>query len=80
MLGASWCPYCYKARKYFVDNKVSYCEYDIEDDSKGEQMYARINTNPTMPLGIPILFIGSYTLSGFDEHSIKKLLSKDKTL
>ena len=79
MLGASWCPYCYKARKYFVDNNVSYCEYDIEDNGKGEGMYARINNNPTMPLGIPVLFIGDYQFSGFDQRSVEKLLSKTKS-
>lgn len=78
MLGASWCPYCYKARRYFVDNEVSYCEYDIEDNGKGEQMYAQINTHPTMPLGIPVLFIGDYKFSGFDQRSIEKALSATK--
>ena len=78
MLGTSWCPYCYKARRYFVNNEVSYCEYDIEDNDKGEQMYERINTNPTMPLGIPVLFIGDYTFSGFDQHRIEKALSETK--
>ncbi|MCK4705514.1 MAG: hypothetical protein KAT90_08550 [Gammaproteobacteria bacterium] len=78
MLGAIWCPYCYKARKYFVDNEVSYCEYDIEDNGKGEQMYADINTNPTTPLGIPVIFIGDYTFSGFDQRRVEKALSETK--
>jgi glutaredoxin len=78
MLGASWCPYCYKARKYFVEHEISYCEYDIEDNDKGEQMYARINNNPTMPLAIPVLFIGDYQFIGFDPRSIEKALSESK--
>ena len=78
MLGTSWCPYCYKARRYFVNNKISYCEYDIEKNAKGKNMYDGINNNPTMPLGIPVLFIGDYSLSGFDEPSVEKLLSEIK--
>ncbi|MDH5388493.1 MAG: glutaredoxin family protein [Gammaproteobacteria bacterium] len=79
MLGAIWCPYCYKARKYFLNNEISYCEYNIEDNGEGEQMYADINTNPLMPLGIPVLFIGDYTFSGFDQRRIEKALSEIKS-
>ena len=79
MLGASWCPYCYKARKYFVENQISYCEYDIEDDDRGTQMYSQINNRSNIPgmqpLGIPILFIGDYQFSGFEERRIKKALA-----
>lgn len=78
MLGATWCPYCYKARKYFIDNEVSYCEYDIEDDGKGKQIYTEMDKNPMLPLGIPVLLIGDYKLSGFDQRSIEKALSINK--
>ena len=78
MLGASWCSYCYKARKYFTDSEISYCEYDIEDNGEGEQMYADLSNNPLMPVGIPVLYIGDFKLSGFDQRSIEKALSISK--
>ncbi|MDT8452224.1 MAG: glutaredoxin family protein [Gammaproteobacteria bacterium] len=84
MLGASWCPYCYKARKYFVANEINYCEYNIEDDAQGTQRYAQINSasnNPAMqPLGIPILFIGDYLFSGFEEARIEQALAATEAL
>lgn len=83
MLSTSWCPYCYKARRYFVNNEVSYCEYDIEKDNKGRNMYDHANryANQTgIPLGTPILFIGDHQLSGFDEDRIEELLLKLKLL
>ena len=83
MLGTSWCPYCNKARKYFVNNKISYCEYDIEKNARGKQMYDAIDSKRNqmgMPLGIPVLLIGDYQLSGFDEDNIKKALTKLKPL
>lgn len=84
MLGASWCPYCYKARKYFVANEINYCEYDIEDGAQGTQRYAQINSasnNPAMqPLGIPILFIGDYQFSGFNEARIKQALAATEAI
>ena len=84
MLGASWCPYCDKARKYFVANEINYCEYDIEDDAQGTRKYAQINSsssNPGMqPLGIPILFIGDSLFSGFDEARIEQALAATEAL
>ena len=84
MLGSSWCPYCYKARQYFTNKKVSYCEYNIEDDGEGQRLYSELNKAqnlpPGMPLGIPIIFIGERWLSGYDEHAIEKALSTLKPL
>jgi len=71
MLGAWWCTYCYKARKYFNNNKISYCEYDIEHTKKGEQMYQKLNGR-----GIPLLLIGKHQINGFDEYSIERALSE----
>lgn len=83
MLSTSWCPYCYEARRYFARNEISYCEYDIEVDIRGKNMYDEANKyadRTGMPLGTPVLFIGDHQTSGFDEDRIEKLLSKDKTL
>lgn len=83
MLSTLWCPYCYKARKYFLQNKISYCEYNVEDNGKGEQMYADINRSSSttgMPLGVPILFIGDYQFSGFEQQRIEKALATLKPL
>lgn len=78
MLATPWCPYCYQARKYFLHNNISYCEYNVEDGSKGEQMYTEINQSISatgMPLGVPILFIGDYTFSGFEKARIEQALA-----
>ena len=83
MLSTSWCPYCYEARRYFAHSEISYCEYDIEVDIRGKNMYDEANKyadRTGMPLGTPVLFIGDHQTSGFDEDRIEKLLSKDKTL
>jgi glutaredoxin 3 len=83
MLSTSWCPYCYEARRYFTNNEISYCEYDIEVDARGKNMYDDANKyadQTGMPLGTPVLFIGDHQLSGFDQNRVEKLLSEDKTL
>lgn len=71
MLGTSWCPYCYEARLYFEHNKVNYCEYDIETSPVGEKLYNDVNGQ-----SIPILLIGPYRISGFDENRFEQLMSK----
>ena len=83
MLSTTWCPYCDKARRYFINNEISYCEYDIKNNAKGKQMYDDVNSHENqtgMPLGVPILFIGKYQFSGFNEDSIKKILASNKAL
>lgn len=69
MLSTRWCPYCYQARRYLTDNNISYCEYDIESSAKGEKLFNDVNGQV-----IPVLLIDKYTMSGFDEARLEKLL------
>ena len=69
MLSTRWCPYCYQARRYLTDNNISYCEYDIEGSAKGEKLFNDVNGQV-----IPVLLIDKYTMSGFDEARLEKLL------
>lgn len=71
MLGTSWCPYCYEARRYFELNDVNYCEYDVEKSPIGEKLYNDVNGQ-----SIPILLIGPYRISGFDETRFEQLMSR----
>ena len=71
MLGAWWCTYCYQARRYFQNNEISYCEYDIEQSAEGKRMYEKVNGR-----GIPVLLIGDHQLNGFDERSVESLLAE----
>jgi glutaredoxin len=71
MLGTWWCPYCYQARRYLTENNISYCEYDIEHSADGEKLFNDVNGQV-----IPVLLIGKYTISGFDEARLENLLRK----
>ena len=70
MLGTWWCPYCSQARRYFFDNNISYCEYDIEKSAIGKKLYDDANGS-----AIPVLIIGRYLLQGYDTNSIDKALT-----
>lgn len=70
MLSTWWCHYCYKARKYFTKNNITYCEYDIENSAEGARLYKMVGVDAT-----PILLIGNNYLIGFDENQVDTALS-----
>ena len=70
MLGAWWCRYCYAAKKYFQQNNIHYCEYDMEQTEKGKQLYEEYGG------GLPVLIIGKYKLNGYSERQIETALSR----
>lgn len=74
MLGAWWCTYCYQAKKYFQRNKISYCEFDMENTVEGRRLYEKNGGG-----AVPILFIGEYQLSGFSEQRIEAALARLKS-
>ncbi len=70
MLGAWWCSYCYQTKRYFQQNNIHYCEYDMESTHKGKQLYQQSGSGP-----IPVLLIGEYQLKGFNEQQIEAALA-----
>ena len=73
LLGTWWCPSCYQARRYLSENQVSYCEYDIERSAEGEKLFNDVNGRV-----IPVLLIGDYMMSGFDEQRIEQILARSR--
>jgi len=70
MLGAWWCSYCYKAKKYFQENKIHYCEYDMENTAIGKKLYREHGSG-----AVPMLLIGQYQINGYSEQQIEYALS-----
>jgi glutaredoxin len=73
MLGAWWCSYCYQAKKYFQRNNIHYCEYDMENTPEGKRLYEEHGGG-----AVPIMLIGKYQLSGFDERQIEAAITATK--
>lgn len=70
MLGAWWCTYCYKAKKYFQKNEIHYCEYDMENTAEGKRLYEKHGGG-----AVPILLIGKHKISGYSEQQIEQALT-----
>lgn len=73
MLGAWWCSYCYQAKRYFQNNSINYCEYDMENTEKGKQLYEENGGG-----AVPLILIGNYRLQGFNPEMIEAALAETK--
>jgi glutaredoxin len=69
MLGASWCRYCRAARSYLVAAGINYCEFDIEQSSRGAELYAASGVGV-----IPVVYIGEDLIVGFDRDELTEVL------
>jgi glutaredoxin len=65
MLGAWWCTYCYQAKRYFQNNNISYCEYDMENDPVGIRLYQDHGGGV-----VPVFIIGDKLIRGYDPQLI----------
>lgn len=75
--GASWCPYCNKARELLDDKNIPYIYYDIEDLKLNKQELQKklrpwIGDYST----IPIIFYGDMFIGGFS--SLQLMFTKPK--
>ena len=73
MLGAWWCTYCYKAKKYFQKKNIHYCEYDMENTLEGRRLYEKHGAG-----AVPIMLIGDHQLNGFNERQIEAAIATIK--
>ena len=69
MLSAEWCPYCRRARRFFVEENINYCEHDIENSEMGRRLYEQSDVKV-----IPIITINEDVLVGFSRHQILQTL------
>ena len=73
MLSAEWCTYCRRARRFFVDQSINYCEHDIETSETGRRLYEQSEVKV-----IPIIRIRDELLVGYSKPEIKHaLMSND---
>lgn len=73
MLGAWWCGSCHHAKRFFQNNNIHYCEYDVEKTVIGKQLYQQHGAG-----AVPTLLIGEYRLIGFSEQRIAAALALSK--
>lgn len=65
------CSFCKAAKAFFKEHNVAYTEHDVAADrEKAQEMIQKSGQ-----MGVPVIFIGSDMIIGFDEDRVKQLLS-----
>jgi glutaredoxin len=76
MYSTKHCPVCMKARRWLLDNKIPYTEYDIEKDQAAVTRLQEKGAAQKVPTtGVPIFEIGGRLIPGFDPGTIAKMLA-----
>jgi glutaredoxin len=76
MYSTKHCPVCMKARRWLLDNKIPYTEYDIEKDQAAAKRVQEKGAAQNIPTsGVPIFEIGGRLIPGFDPGAIAKVLA-----
>lgn len=75
MLGAGWCGYCNRARAFFDEKSVAYCEYDIETTQRGAELYQRSRVGV-----IPVIYVRDEVIVGFNRDELLQTLIAENVL
>ncbi len=70
MYSTSWCGYCKKARKYFIEKNINFVDYDIERDKNAKRAYDAMGAK-----GVPVILVGKKRMNGFSVEGFNNLLS-----
>jgi len=71
LYSTTWCGYCKKAKRWFLQNNIPFTEYDTEKSERGRRDYKKMNGR-----GVPIIKIGTKRLNGFSPNSLTQVLRK----
>lgn len=65
------CHFCHAAKEFFKENNIAFTDYDVSSDA--EKRAEMVQKSGQM--GVPVIFIDSDMVIGFDEYKVKKLLN-----
>lgn len=64
------CHFCHAAKEFFKEHNIAFTDFNVgEDVAKRDEMVQKSGQ-----MGVPVIFIDSDMVIGFDEARIKKLL------
>ena len=66
----SWCPYCDKARDFFISRGISFTEYDIEKDENAAARKNRLDRKN----GVPFVMINGRGIHGWSAAAYEQAL------
>lgn len=64
------CHFCHAAKEFFKENNITFTDYNVaEDNARRTEMLERSGQ-----MGVPVIFIESEMIIGFNEKRLKDLL------
>ena len=64
------CHFCHMAKEFFKKNNIAFTDYDVStDQAKRAEMIERSGQ-----MGVPVIFIDSEMVIGFNESRLKEML------
>jgi len=64
------CHFCQMSKEYFKENGIEYTEFNVaEDQAKRAEMIEKSGQ-----MGVPVIFVGSEMVVGFDKRRLEELL------
>jgi glutaredoxin-like YruB-family protein len=64
------CHFCHAAKEFFKENNIEFIDYNVaEDNARRTEMLERSGQ-----MGVPVIFIESEMIIGFNEKRLKDLL------
>ena len=64
------CVFCKKAKEFFDKNNIKYKEVDVvENENELREMFQKSGQ-----MGVPVIDVNGYIMSGYNEVKLKKLL------
>ena len=73
MYSTSWCGYCKRAKRYFIDNAIPFVEYDIEKNAKAQREYQKLGAS-----GVPVILFKKRRLNGFSADAFDSFYNEGK--
>lgn len=70
MYSTAWCGVCTRARRYFKQNRISFTEYDVDENASARAAYLQLNPRRT----VPTIKIGNEVIVGFSEQAVGRAL------
>ncbi len=68
LLSADWCEVCKKAKSYFRRNGIPFPALDIENNSRGKQLYEQLGAK-----AVPLILVGKKRMNGFTEKGFERI-------
>ena len=71
LYSTSWCGYCRKSRNFLTDKGVAFNEYDIEESNAARARFDELGGR-----GVPLLAVGSETVSGYRPRAFRDAIEE----